>query len=324
MTRIASLILAAAVLGCAPTVAGAVEGSSAAGPIGGTDIRSAQVLPPGLYGGAVFFYAEANKYLDGHGNVVLPDLELTRKRVGPFLLWVPDLDVAGGRLVLAGIAPVGQECGRLVIVTPKRCISGAADPYVEFTWTRYFGTPRKSRWPDAFPVAEGLTIAFGFGVVIPVGTYNVFDATVQGLTLGNNIWDFAPVAAFTYIGPPIIADGTEISAKMYWNNYLTNPATQYHTGSLLNIDFAVSEKIGRFQVGLAGFLAWQIEDDRINGVRIEPDGRRGEVLMLGPVLAYDIPEVPAVVKLKVLTSVMHANTVPNRGVALTVARRLSP
>jgi len=53
------------------------------------------VLPPGVYGGAVFFYAEAFKYVDGQGNVVLPDLELTRKRVGPFLLWVPDLDVAG-------------------------------------------------------------------------------------------------------------------------------------------------------------------------------------------------------------------------------------
>src|SRR5262245_44104365 len=162
MTRIASLILAAAVLGCAPTAARAVEGSSAAGPIGGTDIRTAQVLPPGLYGGAVFLYAEAFKYLDGQGNVVLPDLELTRKRVGPFLLWVPDLEVAGGRLIFAGIAPGGQECGRLVIVTPKRCISGAGDPYVEFSWVRYLGTPRQSRWPGAFPVAAGLTIAFGF------------------------------------------------------------------------------------------------------------------------------------------------------------------
>jgi hypothetical protein len=322
MTRIAYLILAAAIFVGAPTASRALEGSSAAGPIGGTDIRSAQVLPPGFYGGAVFFYAEAFKYLDGNGNVVLPNLELTRKRVGPFLLWVPALDVAGGRLVFAGIAPVGQECGRLVLATPKRCISGAADPYVEVTWTRYLGTPRKSRWPDAFPVAAGLTVAFGFGVVIPVGTYNAFDATVQGLTLGNNIWDFAPVAAFTYIGPPIIADGTEISAKFYWNNYLTNPATQYYTGSLLNIDFAVSEKIGRFQVGLAGLWAKQIEDDRINGVRIEPDGRRGELLMLGPVLAYDMPELPAVVKLKVLTSVKERNTVRNWGVALTIARKL--
>jgi hypothetical protein len=120
--------------------------------------------------------------------------------------------------------------------------------------------------------------------VIPVGKYNGFDAVTQALSIGNNLWDFAPIVAFTFVSPPLIADGTEVSAKFYWNNYLENLATHYHTGSLINIDFAVSEKIGRFQAGIAGFYAFQVADDKINGVRIEPDGRKGVVLQLGPVL----------------------------------------
>src|SRR5215467_262083 len=114
MLRIGWLILAAAVVGCVPTAAVAVEGSSAAGPIGGTDIRSAQLPPPGLYGGSVFLYAEAHQYIDGLGNVLLPDLDLTRGRVGPFLFYVPNVQVLGGSIAFAGIVPAGTECGHLV------------------------------------------------------------------------------------------------------------------------------------------------------------------------------------------------------------------
>jgi hypothetical protein len=322
MTRNVWFVLAAALIGCAPSVSLAVEGSTVAGPVGGTDIRSAQLPPPGLYGGSVFLYAEAHQFIDGFGNVVLPDLELTRKRVGPFLFYVPDVQFLGGSIAFAGIVPAGTECGRLVAATPKRCISGVGDPYVEAAWSRYFGTPRKSRFGDAFPIAEGLTVALAFGMVIPSGKYNAFDATTQGLTIGNNIWDFAPIVAFTYVSPPIIADGTEVSAKLYWNNYKQNPATHYATGQVINIDFAVSEKIGRFQAGIAGFYAFQTQSDSIDGVPIPGDGNRGEVFELGPVLAYDMPEQMASVKIKALKTIITQNAVPSWGVALTAVKKL--
>ena len=104
---------------------------------------------------------------------------------------------------------------------------------------------RPSRYSDAPPVAEGLTIAAGFGTLVPTGRYDADDAATRALTIGNNIWDFAPSVAVTYMTPPILADGTEISAKLYWNNYLTNPDTDYSTGALINIDFAISERIFR-------------------------------------------------------------------------------
>jgi hypothetical protein len=99
-----------------------------------------------------------------------------------------------------------------------------------------------------------------------VGKIRRPSAPDSGLSVGNNIWDVAPTVAFTYTTPPILAEGTELSAKFYWNNYLTNPATQYQTGTLLNVDFALTERIGRYQLGLAGLYAVQVEDDKINGV----------------------------------------------------------
>ena len=115
----------------------------------------------------------------------------------------------------------------------------------------------------------------------------------------------------------MLAEGTEFSAKFYWNNYLENPETNYRTGDLLNLDFAVTEHIGRWQVGVAGFYAWQIEDDKIGGVRIPPDGRQGELLQLGGVVAYDMPEYGSSVKVKALRSVEAENTVHSWGVAAT-------
>lgn len=56
-----------------------------------------------------------------------------------------------------------------------------------------------------------------------------------------------------------------MSAKFFWNNYLENPETHYLTGDVLNVDFAITEHIGRFQVGVTGFYAVQVGDDHIRG-----------------------------------------------------------
>lgn len=318
-------VLFLAALCVASTPARAIEGSTVAGPIGGTDIRSAQLPPPGLYGGLAALWAEAYDFLGPDGSTTIPALSeahLQRYRAGAFLVWVPDFQLAGGSFGVFGLVPGGIECGRLFALTPNRCISGFGDPYLEIAWSRYFGTPRPSRYPDAFPVLEGLTLAFGFGVVFPAGRYDPLVANLQGPTIGNNIWDFAPNVAFTYVTKPIIADGTEISAKLFWNNYLVNPATQFQTGAVVNLDFAVSEKIGRFQIGVGGFYAFQAEDDKLFGVPVPPNGHRAEAMQIGPLIAYDMPEHLAVLKFKWLESTIAVNTVKAHGFVVTLAKKL--
>ncbi|MGH6734572.1 MAG: SphA family protein [Methyloceanibacter sp.] len=306
-----------------PVRALAVEGPTVAGPIGGTDIRSAIMPLPGLYGGFITVGAGTIDFLDRHGETIpaLRDAQLYKELVGPFLYYVPNFKVFGGSVGFGGIIPGGNQCGSLFIGQRDRCNQGVGDPYVEFDWGRYYGTPRPSRNPNAYPILEGLNLMLGFGMVIPSGQYDNADTLARVLSMGTNIWDFAPSIALTYTTRPILAEGTEFSAKAYYNTYLENPETHYLTGDLINIDWAVSEHIGRFQVGVAGFYAIQIGDDEFFGVPIPPDGLRAETLQLGPVIGYDIPEHATSMKLKALTSAFAYNTVTAWSVVFGVFKK---
>ena len=202
-----------------------------------------------------------------------------------------------------------NQCGHLFIGELRNCTTGVGDPYAEIDWSHSFGKLRPSKFPGAYPILQGLTILVGFGIVFPGVAYDASTPLQQALSISNNIWDFAPTAGFTYTTPPIIADGTEISVRFFWNNYIENRDTHYQTGDLLDLEFAVSERIGRFQVGLTGFYAFQVEDDELFGVPIPPDGRRTTNAQLGPIVNFDIPANSSSVKVKALTTVLTENTV---------------
>lgn len=310
-------LFAGMVLAAAP--ARAVEGPTAAGPIGGTDVRSAMLPPPGLYIGSAALAAGTLDFVDGDGDTIpiLRDAHLTKQMSGTFLYYVPKLDVLGGSIGIGGMLTAGNQCGHLFPGQRSRCTTNIGDPYVEFDWSRSFAKPRPSAYPGAYPIMEGLTVMLAVGVVVPVGVFDASDPLEQALSIGTNIWDIAPAAAFTYTTAPILAEGTEFSGKLYWNNYIKNGETDYRTGDLLNLDFAVTEHIGRFQLGVAGFYAKQVEDDEFRGISIPPDGRRGEVLQLGGVVAYDMPEYKSSVKIKALKSLEAEHTVDSWGVAVT-------
>jgi hypothetical protein len=301
----------------------AAEGTTAAGPIGGTDIRSALLPPPGVYGGLVGLYSSVDEVKDGSGNPVagLDAVDLNAKVAGAFLLYVPDFKPFGGTVGLLSFLTGGQECGQLVSAIPSRCISGFGDPYVEADWSRSFGQLRPSRDPGAFPIMEGLTVDLGLGAVIPIGQYDANLQATNGISIGNKTFDIAPSAAFTYTTPPLIAEGTEFSTKIYWNDYGTNPVTDYKPGSLMDVDFAISEHIGRWQVGPAGVYLREIADDRQYGVVVPPDGRRLEYLAVGGVVNYDIPEFGAAIKAKVLTTVFAQNSGVSKVVVIGIAKK---
>jgi hypothetical protein len=302
----------------------AVEGTTAAGPIGGTDIRSAMLPPPGLYGGIVGLVSPVKEVHDGRGQPVpgLDAVDLIARMTGPFFVYVPDVKLFDGSIGLIGVFPAGQLCGQLVSAVPSRCRSGFGDPYFELAWSRSFGRARPSRDPGAFPIMEGVTVGLGVGVVVPVGQYDAQTQAANGITVGNNTWDVAPSVAVTYTTPPLFVEGTEFSAKLYWNNYWTNPETHYQTGSLLNVDFAITEHIGRFQVGPTGFYAFQVADDRQFGVMVPPDGRRIEFLNLGGIINCDLAEIGAVVRIKALTTVVSQNAVVSKALIVGFIKKL--
>jgi hypothetical protein len=311
-------------VGCAALPCQAAEGTAAAGPIGGTDIRSALLPPPGLYGGVVGLYSSVNEVSDGSGNPVagLDAVDLNAEIGGAFLVYVPDFKLFDGSVGLIGFLTGGQECGQLVSTIPSRCISGFGDPYVEADWSRSFGSLRPSHDPGAFPIMEGLTVDVGLGALLPIGQYDSNLQAMNGISIGNKTFDVAPSVAFTYTTPPLIAEGTEFSSKIYLNNYGTNPVTDYKPGSLVDVDFAISEHIGRFQVGPAGVYLHQVADDQQYGTVVPPDGRRLEYLAVGGVANYDIPEFGAAIKIKMLTTVFAQNSGVSKVIVIGIAKKL--
>jgi len=67
---------------------------------------------------------------------------------------------------------------------------------------------------------------------------------------------------------------------------------------------------------VTGFYAFQVANDRLFGVPIPPDGRKGEAMEIGGIVAYDMPENSASMKVKVLTTVIAANTVKSYGAVI--------
>ncbi|RQT28763.1 transporter, partial [Burkholderia contaminans] len=90
-----------------------------------------------------------------------------------------------------------------------------------------------------------------------------------------------------------------------------NSATQYKNGVVADVDVAISEVIGRWQAGVAGYYARQFTDDRMNGQPV-PSGNRFASAAVGPVVAYNIPECKCSVKFKAQFSVFTRNSLaPN-------------
>jgi hypothetical protein len=319
----AGLVLQAGLFG-ALSPCRAAEGTTAAGPIAGTDIRSAELPPPGFYGGVIGLNSHVPEIVDGKGIAVpgLDAVDLTARIAAPFFAYVPDVKVLGGSVGLFGLFPGGQECGRLVTAIASRCTFGMGDPYFELAWSRSFGQLRPSQYPGALPILEGLVIGAGIGLVVPFGKYEPQLRATNGISIGNNIYDVAPSVAVTYTTPPLIVEGTEFSAKLYWNDYGINPDTQYKASPLIDLDFAVSERIGRFQPGLAGVYLAQTGADRQFGAVVPPDGRRLEYLALGGVLNYDMPEYAAAIRVKALSTVLGRNTGISQVFAIGFAKKL--
>jgi hypothetical protein len=169
---------------------------------------------------------------------------------------------------------------------------------------------------------EGLTVGLGLGVVVPIGHYDAQLQAANGITMGNKTWDLAPSVAVTYTTAPLIFEGTELSAKLYWNEYWTNPVTQYKASPLVDVDFAITEHIGRFQAGLAGVYFRQVGEDTQYGIVVPPDGRRSEYLALGGVLNCDIAEWGAAVRFKALTTVVAQNAGVSKAFVIGFAKKL--
>jgi hypothetical protein len=306
-----AFLLAAAALTAGSDRGAATEVGLFAGPLGGSDIRSAY-LPPvtGLYAATIALGTSYNALSDNNGNeLTTPQGRLNGIVGGVAAMYVYPFKIDGGTLATSVTQPgayIQEKVG------PRRQTdSGLVDTYADLlTYSKYLGVfgARAPEGPSKLPY--GLTFAASYSMVFPTGRYKVTDLAVEG----HNYFVYIPNIAFTYLtGPNLsIGQGTEISARLFYDIPTINPANNYQSGQVIDLDWGVSERLGLAQMGLAGNYAFQLNPDRLNGNLVAVNGNKLERATIGPVFAYDIPELRATFKTKVLVDYIDRNTFSQR------------
>jgi hypothetical protein len=302
--------------------ASAAEAIKPAGPIGGTDIRQAFIPPPGLYGVGVgvglnlptYWTRDDSLGASGGSGVV-----------GAGLMYVYDTQIFGGSLASTVFGSYERTCFGLTPF-PESCSTGIGDVYSDvLMWSRFFPSEHfASQSKGGIPIPYGLQVLAGLGITFPTGNYD----SQRMINNGVNVFDFAPNVALTYTTPSIFGDqpgqATEFSARFFLNNYTKNGATDYQTGQIASLDFAVTQRVNQWQFGLAGTGFVQFEDDEIAGIRHPNDGNRAKSLSLGPVISYDFlwEDRPWNITLKGLFGVTGENTARANGFVLRLGTKL--
>ena len=135
----------------------------------------------------------------------------------------------------------GYGWGSIKVNGKHQSFKGMNDIYTDvLMWSRHLGEVEGGR-------PRGLTMKLGYSMVLPTGKYNTSDL----YTTGRNTLYYIPNGAFTYLtGPNFLGDGTEFSMSYFLDIARKNSATGYRNGMVLDVDMAVSEVVGRWQLGV--------------------------------------------------------------------------
>lgn len=300
----------------------AAEAIRPAGPIGGTDIQQALLPPPGVYAAAVVVPINFFSFSTSRGATPASGHSLD---AGVAVLWVYDLHLFGGSIASSVSLAYGHSCFQLE-QQPRFCSkAGLDDSYADvFVWSRFFPSKEfDSARNQVSRIPFGLAVQAGLGIMFPTGTYD----PNRVVNNSANFYDFAPNIALTYNVRSLfgerLGDATEFSMRIWFNNYTQNHSTHYQTGRLLNVDFAITQRMGHWQFGFTGTAFKQIEDDKIAGINVPDGGARSDGVAIGPLISYSFVAHarPWIITLKGLYAVSATNTAWPRGVVLRVATR---
>lgn len=296
----------------------ASEGGFVPGPIGGSDIRAALLPPPGTY---LLGFPNAVRNIDFRDNDGQRAPFTLSGGSGSLVLGlghVFETPVLGGHVAVAGTTFWGEACLRVQEFQRSQCTRGWGDTYAEVFWSRRIGELPNSGPPADDPrrayIPYGLTVAASLGGVLPTGRYSSADLQPLGL----NTAVFVPSVAGTLTLPPLLGDATEISGRLFYAMHGRNDATRYQAGDMVILDWALSERIGRFQVGAVGSFARQVEADRI----ADQPGPTTSVTAFGGVVAMDLPEFGAFLSLKAQRDVEASWRLRRDAIGLRIGVRL--
>ena len=309
MNVLARTVLAGAVLALATTTSvsstRAAEGGLSFYIEGQAVPLSGIVPPPGLYfDSTTYFYNGSiggNRTTQLGGNVVA---NVNVNLVANFAtaLWVTPVDIFGGDLAFAVVAPFGepavragvllngplvnQAFGRPVGVSVSDSTFNAGDPIVSASLGWHAGN-----WH--WKLAGALSI--------PAGAYE--PGQLSNLAFNRYIGDIS--GALTYLDPAL---GIELSAATGFTINGKNPATQYVSGNEFHVDVSASKYLSKeLSVGVIASHYQQITGDSGSGARLGPF--KGRVTAVGGTVGLTVlfGQIPVSARVKVLREVEVEN-----------------
>jgi hypothetical protein len=122
---------------------------------------------------------------------------------------------------------------------------------------------------------------FGFA---PTGDYS----TRQLANTSLNHWAIMPRVAATYFDPKT---GWQVNGAAIYSVNWENPATDYETGNILNLDGAITKNFGPLGVGAVGYAMIQTTGDSGAGARLGSFESR--VYGIGPIVSFTTSADPS-------------------------------
>jgi len=288
------ILLAFFVLVVAAGPAGAVETGFSIYPKGFSDFMSGVVPPqPGVYFSSIYYHF--NGSTDASVRNGIAEFGVGMSLDAGFLrgTYVSDTDYLGGRYAMGGAIAVAGTSIDANLVGPKAAASfhGGNSGFADSIFT-----PVLLGWDD-----DKWHWNTSFSLYLPTGSYE------RGqVNIGRNVIGFMPGGALTWFDP---ASGWDVSGALTFVSMTRNDATDYQSGDLLHLDWAVGNHITpNWEVGLAANLVQQLSADSGSGARL--GAFKAQSFGLGPAANYTgkVGNTPVSFSAKWEHDVTHTNS----------------
>lgn len=289
------ILLAFSILGMAAGPAGAVETGFSIYPKGMADFMSGVMpLEPGIYFSSIYYHFNGSADAAVRNGVaefgVGTNLDTGYLRG----TYVTDSDYLGGRYAMGGaIAVAGSSLNAsLVSPTAAATVHAGNSGFADSIFTPVMMGWQKDNW----------YWNTSFSIYVPTGGYEPGQ-----LNIGRHVVGFMPAAALTWFDP---ASGWDVSGALTFVSTTRNDATDYQSGDLLHLDWAVGNHITpNWEIGLAANLMQQLNGDTGTGAKLGPF--QAQSFGLGPAVHYAAKwgNTPVSFTAKWERDVTHTNTI---------------
>lgn len=312
-------------------VAHATSGGEPAGPIGGSDVGAAYLPPSGLYGAVIGMNLSGNEY-KGDNQEKSPFNPNSMFRIvegGVALLYVYPMQLAGGSLASSFVYGVQHQHIRLGLpggnVIFDSDTNGGADIYSDLLiWSRYVGhlgsyAPSNFHSAYPYPLPYGLTVAPALSMQFPTGSYH----NNSEPSIGHNYYVFVPNIALTYLMPPVTRwdEGVEISTRFYYDISTQNHSNGYRSGDVFALDWALTDRIKLWKIGVAGSYGQQVTDDIQHKEPAYGTGNWFRMMAIGPVIYRDLPAINGFAKFKLTFEPVCRNGYPVTAAVFVIGKK---